>query len=446
MTWRLIPKLIAGGLLLSLVIFWLLAGTPQTESAQAQPDGSLDRTNLMVVGAERLTKHESFEKERAFTGLVRAKRQSKLSFEVGGKVIECLVDEGSRVNAGDALARLESDRLEVQLKQTTAQLAQAQARLKELLAGPREQTINAKRDQVKELSALRDLARSKMDRNDKLHQRGAISEQERDNSYYDFLSLESRLSSTEQELNELLEGTREEQITAQKAVVQELEASQNAIEIDLQDAVLKAPFSGTIISRNVDEGEVVESGKVVFELIESDSLEIWVGVPVDLASQLMAHQDFTVEINGRRLPVERANVLPRLNRETRTQSVLFHFTDGADTSYIYSGQIARFHFAETVYEAGFWIPTDALKRGTRGLWSCYTLSPVDPEAEDVSPGVFELQRRDLEELYTKDGSVFVAGTLQEGDLLLSEGAHRVVQGDHVRLKSAIDPSSPIGDK
>ncbi|MEZ6048523.1 MAG: hypothetical protein R3C11_23705 [Planctomycetaceae bacterium] len=71
------------------------------------------------------------------------------------------------------------------------------------------------------------------------------------------------------------------------------------------------------------------------------------------------------------------------------------------------------------------------------MWSCYTLSPVDPEAEEItSSSVFELKRRDVEELYTLDGNVYVTGTLQEGDFLLTEGAHRVVQGDRVRMQLA----------
>ncbi|MCA9039926.1 MAG: efflux RND transporter periplasmic adaptor subunit [Planctomycetaceae bacterium] len=410
---------------------WLGRQKPnkQTESAG---DGS----DLLVVSAEKLVQQTSFRKERTFTGLVKAKRESELSFEVAGKIVECLVDEGSRVEANAPLAKLEADRLEIQKKQTKAQLEQAQARLNELIAGPRVQTIKAKRDQVAELTAMRDLALGKKKRSDKLFQSGAITDQEQDEYYYDYLSVESRLSSAQEELNELEEGTREEQITAQQAVVDELNAALASIEIDLEDTELKAPFAGTIVSRQIDEGEVVTAGQPVFELVEDQALEVWVGVPVEQTSLLAEQTEFEVTINNKKFPVKRTSLIPRLNRETRTQSVLFHFAEDAQTDHIYPGQIARFHFAETIQESGFWVPTDALVRGTRGLWSCYTLAPVEPlQTTAKRATIYELKRRDVEELYTRDGNVFVTGTLQAGDLLLTHGAHRVVQGDRVRLKA-----------
>ncbi|QDU81784.1 putative efflux pump membrane fusion protein [Polystyrenella longa] len=447
-------QLIACGLLLLLAIYWFSMGPAESELVHAQSEPRQDASELLVVSGKQLVRQHSFQKERTFTGMVRAKRHSELSFEVGGLVTKCLVDEGSRVDANAPLAILESDRLVAQQNQTKAKLAQAEARLQELVAGPRGQTIEAKRDQMEELKAMRDLAFGKKERSDQLHNSGAITAQERDQFHYDFLSVESRLSSAQEELNELVEGTRQEQMVAQKAVVQELQASLNSIEIDLEDATLKAPFAGTITSRLIDEGEVVDIGMTVFELIEDQSLEIWVGVPVELTAQIMQQEEFEVTINDQVYQVKRSHLIPKLNRETRTQSVLFQFIDESVSKHIYSGQIARFRFVETINEAGFWVPTDALVRGTRGLWSCYTLSPVDPEAEGItSSTVFAVERRDVEELYTLDGNVYVAGTLQEGDILLTEGTHRVVQGDRVRLNSpttdrgeSLEPVGQTGEK
>ncbi|MEZ6048521.1 MAG: HlyD family efflux transporter periplasmic adaptor subunit [Planctomycetaceae bacterium] len=210
-------------------------------------------------------------------------------------MIECLVDEGDTVEPGAPLARLESDRLAAEQAQTEAKLSQAQARLDELVAGPRAQTISSMREQVAELTALRDLALAKKERSDKLHEKGAITDQDQEQYYFDYLSIESRLSSLKEQLNELKKGPAE-QIKAQQGMVQELEAELNAIKIDIEDTLLTAPFAGTIIARDIDEGEVVTAGQMVFELIEDQNLEIWVGVPVELSSDVLSQDSFAITI------------------------------------------------------------------------------------------------------------------------------------------------------
>ncbi|MEZ6048522.1 MAG: hypothetical protein R3C11_23700 [Planctomycetaceae bacterium] len=72
--------------------------------------------------------------------------------------------------------------------------------------------------------------------------------------------------------------------------------------------------------------------------------------------------------------MERVSLLPRLNRETRTQTVLFRFPEGKQPAHIYPGQLARFHFAETITQSGYWVPIDALVREPGIVVLLYSLS------------------------------------------------------------------------
>jgi HlyD family secretion protein len=64
-----------------------------------------------------------------------------LSFSSSGRVAEVLVEEGQVVEAGQALARLETDDLELQVAQAQASLVAAEAQLAQLLAPPRPEDV-----------------------------------------------------------------------------------------------------------------------------------------------------------------------------------------------------------------------------------------------------------------------------------------------------------------
>jgi HlyD family secretion protein len=62
-------------------------------------------------------------------GKIEATREARLTFGSGGKVAEILVKEGDRVNAGDVLARLDTDPLALAQNQSRMSLTQAQGSL-----------------------------------------------------------------------------------------------------------------------------------------------------------------------------------------------------------------------------------------------------------------------------------------------------------------------------
>jgi multidrug efflux pump subunit AcrA (membrane-fusion protein) len=75
------------------------------------------------------------------TGEVLPARESTLSFQTGGQVVELLVEEGDVVVEGDVLARLDTATLEASLHQAEAALALAEADLAQASASTREQEI-----------------------------------------------------------------------------------------------------------------------------------------------------------------------------------------------------------------------------------------------------------------------------------------------------------------
>ncbi|HMQ35247.1 MAG TPA: HlyD family efflux transporter periplasmic adaptor subunit, partial [Chloroflexaceae bacterium] len=82
------------------------------------------------------------------SGEIAARRSAELSFRVPGTVAEILVDEGSVVQEGQELARLDLAELELGLRQAEAGLAQARAGYERLEEGASAEEVAAARAQV----------------------------------------------------------------------------------------------------------------------------------------------------------------------------------------------------------------------------------------------------------------------------------------------------------
>ncbi len=373
----------------------------------------------------------AYQVAREYTGAIVARRTSQLGFELDGKLEEIYVDEGDAVVAGTGLARLDTEHLETRRRQTVARRAQAAAKLDEMISGPRDEDIAAARARVESLEAQVELLRRQNTRLEKLLARSVATRDEYEQTAFGLKSREAQLGEAKHDLRELLNGTREEQIRGQRAVVAELDAAIADIDVDFRKSTLKAPFDGTIARRLADDGTVVEAGQPVFRLVEDQVLEAWIGLPVHTAQGLVEESMQRVKIGGQYFEATVAGRFPEVDPATRTRTVVLRLVDSA-SGYIVHGQVARLELDETVETNGFWLPTTALTKGARGLWTSYVVVKADP-GDSTQPDLLRVERRDIEVLHTESNRVLVRGTLNSGDRVISSGTHRVVPGQLVRL-------------
>ena len=104
-----------------------LAPQPEAEETTAEVNNIAVNTNVDIVSAE---------------GQIVPRRQANLSFQIGGQVVEVLVEAGDTVNEGDPLLQLDAtdlengvERAEITLDQAEAGLAVAQKQLELAQAG-----------------------------------------------------------------------------------------------------------------------------------------------------------------------------------------------------------------------------------------------------------------------------------------------------------------------
>ena len=407
-------------LLLLPVVWPVQLPTRTAESAE-----SANSTAALPVQTAVLAPATAYTVERAYTGEIVARRSSDLGFEQAGTLVEVLVEEGDTVAAGTPLARLDTRSLQAQRQQLEAQRRQAAAQFEELQQGPRQEAIAAAQSNLQDLQAQLELAQLQQQRREDLYQQGAISLEERDEKVYTANALQNRVNQARSQLEELETGTRREQLTAQDAQVDQIDASIRSLDVSLSKSVIYAPFAGRVSQRSVDEGTVVSAGQTVLTLVEGTVLEARVGVPTQVAAGLSLGSPQTVEVNGKTVEGTVTALLPELDDTSQTVTVVVTLEPEAAPTL---GATARLLLDETQSESGFWLPTDALVAGERGLWSAYVLS--DAEAGNANSGT--VAKRDVEVLYTEGDRAFVRGLLQAGDRVITSGTHRIVPGQLVQ--------------
>ncbi|MEM0926554.1 MAG: HlyD family efflux transporter periplasmic adaptor subunit [Planctomycetota bacterium] len=422
--------------------------------AEVEQEGSmalLSKANPLPVSVLVAGSVQPPEMGREFAGLLIPDQESTLSFEGDGRITEILVQEGDCVNAGDTIARLDQSHLDAKERRIKSELAAANARLDELVAGPRLQTIAAARAKVDELQARVELAKVEAKRQEQLVPRGATSRSERDAAVFGLKAEENNLLAASALLEELSEGTRAEQIAEQRARCAAIQASLDEVAAERTDATVVAPFDGRIEQRMVDEGTVVSPGVPVLRIV-SHRVEAEVGLPPDVAQDLTPGQRVSIRLRG----VEREGWIDRLEpsvrSQTRTRVVFVRFEretkgfDGIEEDHSESlqtwvaGEVIGLRGVETSDKprgSQFWLPSDALSRSTRGLWNAMVVVP-----SDQGPDVFVCESRAVELLRTDGSMVLVKGMLEEGENVIADGLHRVTSGMRVKIiRSTIEAKS-----
>ncbi|MEA5452020.1 efflux RND transporter periplasmic adaptor subunit [Leptolyngbya sp. CCNP1308] len=389
-----------------------------------QPADAPALAAALPVEVVTLTPVDAYTVARQYTGEIVAQRSSALGFEQGGTVVAMLVQEGDRVSAGQPLARLDTRSLASQRQQLVAQRDRAIAALNELQNGPRQQSIAAAQAAVGDLEQQVALSTAQRDRRTDLYERGAISREELDQQTFGTGALENRLAQAQSQLDELLAGTRPEQIAAQVAQVRQLEATIQSVDVDLSKAVLTAPFGGRVSDRLVDEGVVVSGGQTVLQLTEGGATEARIGVPAEVADSLALGSAQTVEVGERTFSATVTALLPELESTSRTVIAVLTLDTSQDLTL---GQTARLVLQDTQPTAGFWLPATALVQGEQELWSVY----VAATGENSTAAT--VARQPVEIVHTEGNRVLVAGLVEAGDRVITAGTHRVVPGQTVSV-------------
>lgn len=222
---------------------------------------------LVAVGGwflyDRIVSNES--PSTVFYGNVDI-REVSLGFRVSGRVARLVFHEGDPVEAGQLMAQLDTQPFEDELALRKANVAQQQANLEKLLAGNRPQEIEQARAAVEESEAELENAKHVFARQERLAKGDYASAQALDDAAQRLKRAKAQARSTKEALKLAIEGARNEDIAAAKAVLEAAKAQQQIAETALKDGSLLAPDGGVILTRAVEPGAIVSQGTTVYTL------------------------------------------------------------------------------------------------------------------------------------------------------------------------------------
>ena len=370
-----------------------------------------------------------------YSGEIRAKRKTDIGFPRGGKIEKIFFDEGEFVKPTQKIAELDNRQPTARLKQLKAEMMMVTAMRDEMLQGPRTEMIQAARANVEDLEHQLENAVLDFERSVRLLEKRGISQQEHDQATYLVRTIQAKISAAQAQFEQLNTGTRAEQVDASEARLNAAIAAVELAQSDLEDCTLRAPYSGTIERRMLDEGAVVSAGTPVLSLIESDQLEFHVGIPVKLASSISDGEAMSILVGGTETKATLKSKLKSLDLATRTLKVVLSLDPSATDLGIVDGQMGQIEFQQASETRGFKIPVTAIVNDQQGLWSCYTVSKID--------GKQIAKRQAIEVLYFQGDWVFVRGTISEGQTIVTSGLQRLSNGQVV--KSTRSESKDEGD-
>lgn len=256
----------------------------------------MQKTKRIIIAATTLTLLGAFALYRTSwaagddgstlaSGTVEA-TQADLGFPLAGRLESITVREGDNVSVGTELGALERTELLAQRAAAAAQLAGAEALLSELEAGSRREEIAAARAALDVSTARRDAARRDVERLRPLAEQSLVSRQAFDRQRTELEASEGAVAQAREQLQLLETGPRPERIQAQRATMEQARSAIARIDATLDQAVLRAPLSGTITTRHREPGEALSPGQPVVTIRDLDDRWVRIYVPGDEVGRL----------------------------------------------------------------------------------------------------------------------------------------------------------------
>jgi RND family efflux transporter MFP subunit len=334
------------------------------------------------------------------SGYVTARRQATVSAKITGKVTEVLLEEGMQVEEGAVLARLDDTEARAQLSLARAQLVAA-------------------RSQLAEIRAMLEQAERDYDRQHRLAEQQLIAAQALDAALAQRDMLRARLAAAGEQVRVATE-------------------SVDVAQVQLDNTVIRAPFSGVVVAKAAQPGEMISPISAgggftrtgIGTIVDMDSLEIQVDVNEAFINRVAPGQPVEAMLNAYpdwRIPAAVIAIIPTADRSKATVKVRIALK--AKDPRIVPDMGVRVAFlnppssdrSARAAATGVLVPTDAVRpEGDKGVVFVYADGKV--------------QRRDVTLGPSAGGQYQVTSGLREGESVVLSPPESLADGATVRLE------------
>ena len=212
----------------------------------------------------------------------------------------------------------------------------------------------------------------------------------------------------------------------------------DSINRQLATRIIVAPYDSIISDTFTESGSLVQANSRVLKILESQKPNVKINLPKRIANWISPDQTikFLIDDKAKQGTLKRKDITE--NPVGSTTVWLSITSELNDTNWTF-GQAVEVRFAQPSGDSGFWLPTSSLSRSTDGVWSVFVL--VTDDSSDQSD-IAQVERRLVRIVQTQDSRVLAQGSLDENELIVENGLHRIVNGQRVkiRVKSNTQPN------
>lgn len=348
---------------------------------------------------------------------------SSVSFLVSGKVVQVGPREGEYVKQGQLLAKIDQTDYALAEQVAVAQAAMAEATLLKTKRSVRP-------EQLEQTRIAYERAKDE-------HRRMKMLYDSRSLAPNDYQKFKAAYASAKLQYEQAQAGAQQEDKAQAQAAYDQAEANRRIAQKRLADATLYAPINGYVAKRSVEPGEMATSGRVAFEIIQLDPVEISVGIPETDVHRVNIGQKAEISIPA--LPGEIFSGTVRVinvsaDPSTRTYMARIKVANPEHRLRVGMVAEARIHGARNVPTST--LPLGAIVRDPQGATEVFVYYPDQNRvyAKRVEVGT------------VRDTEVEIKSGLSGDEWIVMAGQERLRDGVAVSAITATPPTEANGDR
>jgi len=263
-------------------------------------------------------------------GKIATNEEADVTAKVSAKVSEISVDLGSKVNEGDIIIKLDTTDLQGQVDQAEAALNTAKANLTNAQNSTRPEQIAQAQATLDSASQSYETVKKNYNRVQALLNEGAATQQELDTANQQLSAAEAQYKTAQEQLIMLNNGPTKSSIDVYQAQVTQAEVALKTAQTSLNNAIITAPISGIVNTRNINVGDVASADKVLVSITNVSNLYVNAYAPADIISKISEGQNVIIkvsEVPDKKFHGKIAVINSTLNSQSRDILVKVTLTD-----------------------------------------------------------------------------------------------------------------------
>ena len=405
-------------LLIALGLYLAWTGTQREEQEVAPEDPPVPVTVRELAPRD-------FTLTALYNGKLEASSDVKVITMVRGIVVEDRIREGQQVSKGQVLYKLDDDSYRFSMLQAEAAVQLARENLRKVRNISRPEEIRRLEALSGEAVANLDKARGDARRYNELYREGAVSLSQKESVDLSLAAAEARAQVADENLKQARAGAREEDIAQAEASLAQSEASFRLAKDVWEDATIRSPISGIVSSKEAFEGDTLEVGMPVCEVVDLSSFRIDLGVTGSDIVGLVPGNTASVTLVGGRKTYQAAieDVGIKADERTGTFPVILRM-DNPDSK-----------AGDPVLRAGMDVTVSILRKRVPDVLVIPTSSLL---RETSAAAVYVVEnsaaaKRAIHLGTTSELEAVVSAGLHPGDFLVIVGQHQLKPGDIVEM-------------